>query len=399
LPNFAYRAVNARGQRTRGHLNAATEIAVVRDLESRGLVPVDVRETAVAPTRGGGFAPGRRRAVLEFTRGMAALLPAGMPLSRALAVSAATAPASVRPAFERVREHVERGDELARSLAEEGGLFTPLFVGIVRAGEKGGSLSGAFERLSAHLEREDELRSKLVSMSIYPVMLSFVGFASVLVLVLFVMPRFAVLLSSSGAPLPRTTAFVLNATTAVRENWTILAAAGALFVAALLWMRSTSLGRRAGAHLLARAPLVGGLRRSVLAASFARMTGELLSGGAPLLAALRDTEDCLVDPLARDVTGRIRTRVREGSPLNQAIAEHSLFPVELVQLVALGEEAGRLAEFLIKAAELLERRTERTLERLVALVEPAMIVTFGAIIALVALSLLQAIYGVNAGSL
>jgi general secretion pathway protein F len=391
LPNFAYRAVNARGQRTRGHLNAATEIAVVRDLESRGLVPVDVRETAVAPTRGGGFAPGRRRAVLEFTRGMAALLPAGMPLSRALAVSAATAPASVRPAFERVREHVERGDELARSLAEEGGLFTPLFVGIVRAGEKGGSLSGAFERLSAHLEREDELRSKLVSMSIYPVMLSFVGFASVLVLVLFVMPRFAVLLSSSGAPLPRTTAFVLNATTAVRENWTILAA--------LLWMRSTSLGRRAGAHLLARAPLVGGLRRSVLAASFARMTGELLSGGAPLLAALRDTEDCLVDPLARDVTGRIRTRVREGSPLNQAIAEHSLFPVELVQLVALGEEAGRLAEFLIKAAELLERRTERTLERLVALVEPAMIVTFGAIIALVALSLLQAIYGVNAGSL
>jgi general secretion pathway protein F len=399
LPTFAYRAVNARGQRTRGRLHAPTEIAVVRDLESRGLVPVDVRETAEAPARGGGFAPGRRRAVLEFTRGMAALLPAGMPLSRALAVSTATAPAGVRPSFERVREHVERGDELARSLAEEGGLFSPLYVGIVRAGEKGGSLSGAFERLAAHLEREDELRSKLVSMSIYPVMLSFVGLVSVMVLVLFVMPRFAELLANSGAPLPRTTALVLNASTAMRENWPVLAVMAGVLVAALLWTRGTTLGRRVGATLLARAPLVGALRRSVLAASFSRMTGELLVGGAPLLSALRDTEDCLVDPLARDVTGRIRTRVREGSPLNTAIAEHSLFPVELVQLVALGEEAGRLAEFLIKAAELLERRTERTLERLVALVEPAMIVTFGAIIALVALSLLQAIYGVNAGAL
>jgi general secretion pathway protein F len=398
VPNFAYRAVNARGQRTRGHLHAATEIAVVRDLEARGLVPVDVRETAVTQTRGG-FAPGRRRAVLEFTRGMAALLPAGMPLARALAVAAAAAPPSVRPSFDHVRERVERGDELARALSEEGGLFSPLYIGIVRAGEKGGTLAGAFERLGAHLEREDELRSKLVSMSIYPVMLSLVGLASVMVLVLFVMPRFAELLANSGAPLPRTTAFVLDATTAMRERWEVLAAAVGVLFAGLVWIRGSLAGRRVGAHLLARAPLVGALRRSVLAASFSRMTGELLSGGAPLLSALRDTEDCLVDPLARDVTGRIRTRVREGSPLNQAIAEHSLFPNELVQLVALGEEAGRLAEFLIKAAELLERRTERTLERLVALAEPAMIVTFGAIIALVALSLLQAIYGVNAGAL
>jgi general secretion pathway protein F len=127
------------------------------------------------------------------------------------------------------------------------------------------------------------------------------------------------------------------------------------------------------------------------------MTGELLAGGAPLLSALRVTQECVDDPLARDVTGAIWTRVREGGQLNHAIAQHDLFPTELVQLVALGEEAGRLSEFLLKAADFLERRTERTLERLVALLEPAMIVTLGAIIALVALSLLQAIYGVNAG--
>jgi type II secretory pathway component PulF len=305
----------------------------------------------------------------------------------------------VRQNLERVRERVERGDELARALAEEGALFTALYVGVIRAGEKGGAIGTAFERLAAHLEREDDLRSKLLSMSIYPAMLCVVGVASVLVLVLFVMPRFAELLTGAGAPLPRMTAFVLGSTTAARENWRVLAGVGAFLAVFAVWLRASRAGRLIGAHLLARTPIVGGPRRQVLAARFSRMAGELLNGGAPLLSALRDTEDCLDDPLAKDVTARIRTRVREGGTLNHAIAEHSLFPPELVQLVALGEEAGRLAEFLLKAAELLERRTERTLERLVALVEPAVIVTFGALIAVVALSLLQAIYGVNAGAL
>ena len=107
-----------------------------------------------------------------------------MPLARALAVAITTSPGSVRQNLERVRERVERGDELARSLAEEPALFSPLYVGIVRAGEKGGALGTAFQRLGAHLEREDDLRSKLVSMSIYPAMLCIVGILSVLVLVL-----------------------------------------------------------------------------------------------------------------------------------------------------------------------------------------------------------------------
>ena len=399
MPTFVYRAVDARGARSRGRLTAASEAQAMRSLESRGLLPVEVREASGAPERGGGLSLGRRRAVVEFTRGMAALLPAGMPLARALAVSTATAPPAIRPQLTRVRERVERGDELARALAEEPGLFDPLYIGVVRAGEKGGALGPSFERLATHLEREDELRSRLVSMSIYPVMLTLIGIASVLVLVLFVMPRFAELLEGSGSALPATTAFVLNLSTTLSEQWQLLAGGAVALVLLLVWLRTAAAGRRVAARLLARAPLAGSARRQVLAARFARMAGELVRGGAPLLTALRDTEECLDDPLAREVTGEIRTRVREGSTLHHSIAEHDLFPVELVQLVQLGEEAGRLAEFLLKAAELMERRTERSLERMVALVEPVMIVAFGGVIALVALSLLQAIYGVNAGAL
>jgi type II secretory pathway component PulF len=322
-----------------------------------------------------------------------------MPLARALAAGVSASPGSLRAPLEMVRAKVERGDELAAALAEHPRLFSPLYVGMVRAGERSGSLDSAFERLAVHLERDDELRSKLVSMSIYPILLATVGLGAVMILMLLVLPRFADLLQSSGAALPATTAMIIGGATAVRESWRILLIIPPLLIVLLTWLRTTATGRRISSTMLVSVPIVGTWRRQALAAGFARMVGELLSGGAPLLTALADARDCMSDPVARDETERIRTRVREGSALNAAISERSLFPPMLPQLVALGEEAGRLAEFMLKSADMLERRTERAVERMVALAEPAMIVLFGGLVALVALALLQAIYGVNAGSL
>ncbi|MGH7503332.1 MAG: type II secretion system F family protein [Longimicrobiales bacterium] len=397
MPVFAYRAIDVEGRRSRGRLSGATSAAVTRELEQRGLLALDVEEAADSKQAGGGL--GRRRGVLEFTRAVAALLPAGMPVARALAAGATAAPSSIRPALDTVRMRVERGDGLAAALAEHPRLFSPLYIGIVRAGELSGALDGAFARLGRHLEREHELRSKLVSMSIYPVLLALVGIVAVLILVLFVLPRFADLLLSSGAALPRTTSAILSIAMAARESWRWLLAVPPILLLGLAWLRATPAGQRVYASALVHAPIAGGWRRQALGAAFARMVGELLAGGAPLLAALGDARDCMTDPVAREETERIRTRVREGSPLNAAIAERSIFPAVLPQLVSLGEEAGRLADFLLKAADLMERRTERAVERMVALAEPVMIVTFGGLVALVALALLQAIYGVNASSL
>jgi type II secretory pathway component PulF len=395
---FAYEAVDPAGRRTRGRLTGATAAAVTRDLESRGLLALDVEEAAGA-IESAGWGIGRRRGVMEFTRAVAALLPAGMPLARALAAGVSASPSSLRAPLEMVRAKVERGDELAAALAEHPRLFSPLYVGMVRAGERSGALDSAFERLAVHLERDDELRSKLVSMSIYPILLATVGLGAVMILMLLVLPRFADLLQSSGAALPATTAMIIGGATAVRESWRILLIIPPLVIVLLTWLRTTETGRRISSTMLVSVPIVGTWRRQALAAGFARMVGELLSGGAPLLTALADARDCMSDPVARDETERIRTRVREGSALNAAISERSLFPPMLPQLVALGEEAGRLAEFMLKSADMLERRTERAVERMVALAEPAMIVLFGGLVALVALALLQAIYGVNAGSL
>jgi type IV pilus assembly protein PilC len=145
-------------------------------------------------------------------------------------------------------------------------------------------------------------------------------------------------------------------------------------------------------------PGVSTLRRYALAGRFARLVGVLLGGGAPLLSALDDTIESIGDPIARDDAVRIRTRVREGTSLRGAVGESTLFPPMLSQLVGVGEDAGQLQVFLMKAADIFEERTERATQRLATLAEPAMIVVFGAIVAFVALSLLQAIYGINANS-
>jgi type II secretory pathway component PulF len=164
------------------------------------------------------------------------------------------------------------------------------------------------------------------------------------------------------------------------------------------WVNTSEQGARSWASVLIAIPGIGALRRDILAARFARMTSVLLGGGAPVLSALDDAAASLADPLAQVEVSRVRARIREGATMHRALEDSELFPPLLAQLVALGEETGRLGEFLRKAAELFEQRTERATARLVALAEPVMIMVLGIVVGSVALSILQAIYGVNADS-
>lgn len=396
---FAYRAVDATGARHRG-VEEAPNLPVLRQrLEGRGLLVLDAsaRDSSAVP----GYSTirlGTRRQVLEATRALATLLPAGLPLARALGAVGNLATGVVASALADVKLRVERGQTLGSALAEHPELFPPLYVGLVRAGEQSGALDATFGQLAAHLEREDQLRARLLSISIYPLVLALAGGAAVVVLLLFVMPRFVELLAGTGATLPRSTQLLLAVSSGLRPFWPVIPAALAAAGLLAAWWRRTPEGRRAASRLLLQVPLAGGLRRQALGARFARILGVLLSGGAPLLSALDDAAECTGDPAAREDTERIRGRVREGAALHRAIAEGALYPPLLSQLVAVGEESGRLAEFLVKAADVLEERTERSAQRLAALAEPAMILFFGGVVGFVALALLQAIYGINAGS-
>jgi len=242
------------------------------------------------------------------------------------------------------------------------------------------------------------LRGRVTSAAIYPLILATAGTCAVLTLMFFVLPRFVTLLEGSGAKLPVSTSIMLGVSHALRRFWPVLLLIPAVGAMAAAWVRTTAEGTRAWSQLLLTIPAVRTLRQYALSARFARLVGVLLGGGAPLLTALDDTVESLADPIARDDAMRIRTAVREGSSLRAAVAAGTLFPPLLAQLIGVGEDAGELRTFLLKAADIFEERTERATQRLATLAEPAMIVVFGAIVAFVALSLLQAIYGINANS-
>ena len=399
MPTFAYQAVDRAGKRLRGTENAVSGGALSRTLEQRGFLVIDVAESAAGASGGGGFFKfGRRREVLEVTRAMAALLPVGMPLAQALRAASGVASGDVRMALEEVRARVERGDTLSAALAAHPQMFSPMYVGLVRAGERSGDIDSAFARLAEQLDRDEQLRGRVLSASIYPFLLAFAGTIAVSVLLFFVLPRFVTLLEGSGARLPASTALLIGLSAVVHRFWPVLLSIPAALILVATWMRSTSEGARAWAMVLLGVPGVGTLRRFALAARFSRLVGVLLGGGAPLLAALDDTIESIGDPIAREDAMRIRTRVREGGSLRAAVAESAIFPPVLSQLIGVGEEAGELRIFLLKSADIFEERTERATQRLATLAEPAMIVVFGAIVAFVALSLLQAIYGINANS-
>jgi len=396
MPHFEFTVVNAEGRRARGREVAASEAALLTSLAARGLTAVRVSERE----HGAPFAPRvSRAATTDAVRALASLLAAGVPLIRALDVAATTAPPALAELLRDVRGRVERGDTLHAAMAVHAAVFSPASVGVVRAGERAGDLDGALDRLAAQREREDALRERLLSAAIYPTVLAIAGGAAILVLLYFVLPRFAALLQDTGLPLPRSTMMLLALATSVRAHWLALPVVAGVVVGAAIWLRATTRGRWLAARLLLSAPLVGRFRRDALSSSAARTLAVLLRGGAPLSAALEDAAASASDPLLCVALQRCRARIIAGSSLHAALLEESIFDDAFRALIATGEQAGRLVEFLERAADLLAQRTQRGAQRLVALAEPAMVIAFGVVIAVIALSLLQAIYGINPASL
>ncbi|MFN5200206.1 MAG: type II secretion system F family protein [Gemmatimonas sp.] len=329
---------------------------------------------------------------------MAALLPAGLPLARALDSATDLTSDTTRRSLAECRAAVIRGESLAEALAAFPTLFSPLYVGVVRAGERRGEVAVAFAQLAAQLERNEQLRGRLVSALLYPALLAVAGAFAIGVLLVVVLPQFTTLLADAGAALPRSTQLLVAVSALAVRGWPVLVTLGVGGVVTLLWLQRSEAGRGTLARSLLRLPAVGTLRRQVLAARFARLLSGLLGGGAPLYAALGDVIESLDDPVAREEAAAVRARIREGLSLRAALEAGSLFPPVLSQLVGVGEESSRLREFLLKAADLLDERAERAAQRTAALIEPAMIVLFGGVVALIAFSLLQAIYSINAGT-
>lgn len=414
MPEFAWRAVEASGRTARGRIDAASAEQALLRLKAQGLVPLAVEPAdAAAPApvasaspseRPGARAPRRwrrdagvdRRDVLDLTHELAVMLRAGLPLAYALRVLIdMSAKPRVRALLQQVLDDVKDGAPLSRALGRHGALFGPFYLSMVRAGEASGQLAHTLERLAEHIARLAALRENVVSAATYPAILLVVAVLSLAGMIGFVVPQFEQLFADMGDAVPLATRAVLALSHHVRDWGVVWAVAGVAIGWALLrWARTPAGQLRVQAALL-RVPLVGPIVHRFELAVFARTLGTLVGHGVPLLAALDIGVDTVSNrPLRRALQGMVAP-VKSGARLAQVMADTRQFEPLAVNLVRVGEETGRLGPMLIELADLTDQRVETGLKRMLTLLEPALIVVLGALIAGIIVSILLGILSVN----
>ncbi|WP_374472438.1 type II secretion system F family protein [Arenimonas sp.] len=397
MPLFRYKALSATGEPLDGQMEAASADEVVVRLQDQGHLPVEARR---ADAGGGeGFAGLLRRKefgdeqVLQFTQQLATLLGAGQPLDRALGILLELPDSlQARRVIERVREAVRGGTPLSTALEQQHGLFSRLYVNLVRAGEAGGNVHEALRRLADYLERSAKLRGRVINALIYPVILCVMVVGSVGFLMAVVVPQFQVLFESLNAELPWYSQLVLDLSLFVRAWWWALLLAAVL---AALWLASRLRrpeARRALDARLLRLRYVGDLVARLDTARLARTLGTLVRNGVPLLSAINLSRPVLGNRVLAEAVDAAAEEVKTGSGLGYALGRQKVFPRLAVQMVQVGEESGELDTMLLKVADTFDQETANALDRLMAALVPALTVLMTAVIAVIILSVLLPIY-------
>lgn len=391
-PSFAYRAAHRTGVLETGTLRADSADAAREALFARGLFPLEVR------LERGARAVRPRISVPDMAVGLrvlGTLLESGLPISRALAAMDDLVPASWAPALPALRDAVRQGSGLAAALAAAPVGFPPLVVGLVQAGEAGSGLAPAVTRAAELMESAAETRRAVRAALAYPLVLAAAGMGSLALLVGFVLPRFAAVLADLGQSLPPSTRTVLAVAEAARAGFV----PGLLTVAAALALWTVWTGTEEGrarwhAFLLA-VPVVGGIRRAGAVGRFCAALGALLESGVPIAAALAHATRAAGDAALAARILAAREAVVGGRSIAAALEAADAATPTAVRLVRTGEETGRLAPMLAHAARIEQTRAEQGVRSLVRILEPAMIIAFGGVVALVAAALLQAVYSVR----
>ena len=400
MPSFRFVALDPAGRTTRGLMDAATEAEVVARLQRQGSIPLRAEPAAGILRRLLDREVGRRgmtrQEVANFTRELAVMLSAGQDLDRSLRFLAETAPnRRVLATVDALRQTVRDGGSLAKALGEHGSSFPRLYIGLVRAGEAGGTLAPTLERLATLLERERSLASTVKSAMIYPALLLIAAVGSIILLLTQVLPQFVPLFEQSGAELPGPTR-VLLALGDLVSNWGPYAV---LLLLVLLLAANQALkqpGPRLWAdRLLLRLPVFGRLQREILAARFTRTLGTLLINGVPLISALGIVQDAVGNRVGVEAIERAALLAKGGAGLARPLEEAGIFPPRAVHLLRLGEETAQLGPMALRAAEIHEEETRLGVQRLVALLVPTITVVMGAAIAGIVASLLLAMLGLN----
>ncbi len=395
MPDFTYVALGATGDRSTGTLTAGNERDVAAVLDARGLFPIEVSavKSAAAPGRFGGGVSGRHLAT--FYAQLADLLHAGVPLLRSLELLEKQTPNKrLGGALKEVRMKVADGTGLAQAMALHPGVFDELGVSMVRAGQEGGFLEDVLKRTADFVEHQNDLKAKVVGSLAYPAFLAVAGFLVLNALILFVVPKFESVFEKQKADgsLPWLTVQLL-AVSHFGQSWYGLL--GAVLVVGLVigfvrWCRGS--GRTWADGMRLRLPILGTVFQALALSRFTRILGTMLHNGIPILRALAIAKDSTGNRVLSAAIAKCAENITAGQRLADPLRKSKYFPPDVVEMIAIAEEANSLEKVLVDIANGLERRTARNLEIAVKLLEPLMLLVMAVAVLLVVLGLLLPIF-------
>ncbi|WP_454833010.1 type II secretion system protein XpsF [Pseudoxanthomonas wuyuanensis] len=398
MPLYRYKALNSRGEVMDGQMEAASDAEVVTRLQEQGHLPMEARlasESGAGPSWRSLLSPkafsGER--LVQFTQQLATLLGAGQPLDRSLSILLdLPEDDKARGIISDIRDAVRSGAPLSAALERQHGIFSRLYINMVRAGEAGGSLHDTLQRLADYLERSRAMRGRVINALIYPIILLVVVSLALLFLMGYVVPQFAAMYESLDVELPWFTRGVLWLGLLVRDWWPLLVAVPAL----LLWWldrkrRDPVFRDRLDAWLLQQ-KLVGPLIAKLETSRLARTLGTLLRNGVPLLGALGIARNVLGNrALSADVE-KAAEDVKNGHGLSVSLGKGKRFPRLALQMIQVGEESGALDSMLLKTADTFEQETSQAMDRLLAALVPVITLVLAAVVGMVIIAVLVPLY-------
>lgn len=395
MTTYAYTALEPSGKRKSGFIDAANKEAAIASVVADGKFVLEIKESGArkSPMALGRSKKVSRGDVALFTRRMADLADAGLPLDRVLQVVAEQSESETLTEVSLdALDQVRKGSPVSDALARHPKLFPDVFTQTLRAGEASGQFAEVAGKLAEFQEKEVTRRSQIVSAMIYPGVLTFTAVSVVVFLVTFVMPRLSPVFKNLGSELPVTTKILLGTTDFITNNGLlILGGIVGFFIAYRAWV-ATEAGAIAKDRAIFRMPLVGPVIRKATVSRFARVLGTLVFGGVPILEAIRIAGLSSGNRVFRASSQIVEQEVREGKPIAEAMRDAGGFPPVLTHMVAIGEETGDLPKMLGRVSESLDFEVDNGMRRLTALVEPMIVLVMGTFVGFVVLSVLLPIF-------
>lgn len=396
---FDYIAADAAGKTVNGSVTAADEAAARKVLAKRQLAPLQLTVgrsgAVVVPSKVGKAGRLSPKALALTTRQLATLISVS-PLEEALRnlMLQADRP-NVRRVLEGVHAGVIEGRRLSDAMGQQGAAFPPLYRAMTAAGEQSGALQPILERLADGLERDEVVRGKVLTALVYPCVLAVVALGVIVAMMTYIVPKVVDQFDSMGQTLPLLTRLVIGLSDLMRDwGWLMALILAAGIAVGLIARRREAVRLRLDAWVL-RLPLVGRLTRDLHGARMARTLSTMIAAGLPVLEGLTITARTVSNRALRRATEQMAEAVREGGGLSAAMRRAEVFPPILVYMTASGESSGRLEPMLERAADYLEREFSNFTAVMLSLLEPAIIVVMGGIVAVIVLSILLPILQIN----